>query len=92
MRRINVLVNVLAILALLTGVAACGGNKIQSCDDVRRYQLAEKGQRLSTPDDLDALEPLREMPLPQANPRPPRPEGSPCLDLPPSILSGGGQN
>ena len=26
-----------------------------------------------------------EMPVPEANPRPERPEGSPCLELPPQI-------
>lgn len=86
-------INLLVSTVMLAGVAACGGTDTQqSCDDVRRYQLAEEGPRLSTPDDLDDLEPLREMPLPQANPRPPRPEGSPCIDLPPSILTGGGKN
>jgi len=72
-------------LALLSG---CGGNELMSCDEVRRYQLAAEGKRIETPDDLDDLEPLREMPLPKASPRPERPEGSPCLDLPPSVLTG----
>ena len=82
-------INLLLSLAVLAGVAACNSNPTQkSCDEVRRYQLAEEGQRLTTPDDLDELEPLREIPLPQASPRPPRPEGSPCIDLPPSILGG----
>lgn len=74
-----------ATLALLSG---CGGNKELSCDEVRRYQLAAEGKRIETPDDLDDLEPLREMPLPKASPRPERPPGSPCLDLPPSVLTG----
>jgi hypothetical protein len=71
-------------LALLSG---CGGNELMSCDEVRRYQLAAEGKRIETPDDLDDLEPLREMPLPKASPRPERPPGSPCLDLPPSVLT-----
>ena len=78
----------LLIVALLSGLAGCSGDKARSCDDVQRYQLAAEGQRIETPNDLDDLEPLREMPLPQASPRPPRPEGSPCIDLPPSVLSG----
>jgi len=79
----------LAAFALLLGLAACSNNEPRSCDKVRRYQLAEEGERIETPDDLDGLEPLREMPLPEASPRPERPEGSPCIDLPPSILSSG---
>ena len=75
-------------LALLAGLSACGGNDIVTCDDVRRYQLAAQGKRIETPEDLDNLDPLREMPLPEASPQPPRPDGSPCIDLPPSILSG----
>lgn len=81
-------INLLALLGLLSLVSACSGNKFQSCDEVRSYQLAAEGKRIETPDDLDGLEPLREMPLPKASPRPPRPEGSPCLDLPPSVLTG----
>jgi hypothetical protein len=40
---------------------------------------------LKSPDDLDAPQPYLEMPVPQANPRPERPKGSPCLDLPPRV-------
>jgi uncharacterized lipoprotein len=78
----------LITLALLSGMTACSGDKARSCDDVQKYQLAAEGERIETPDDLDDLDPLREMPLPEASPRPPRPEGSPCIDLPPSVLSG----
>ena len=84
-------INVLKVgvfLFVLTGLSACGGNELKSCDDVQKYQLATKGKAIETPEDLDDLEPLRAMPLPEANPRPPRPEGAPCIDLPPSILGG----
>ncbi len=74
-------------LALLAGLSACRGGKDLSCDDVRPYQLAVEGKRVESPDDLDDLDTLREMPLPDVSPRPPRPEGSPCIDLPPSVLS-----
>ncbi len=76
---------IVTTFALLSG---CGGNEELSCDEVRRYQLAVEGKRIETPDDLNDLEPLREMPLPKASPRPERPPGSPCLDLPPSVLTG----
>ena len=80
--------NPLLVLVMLLVVSACGGNQTASCDDVQRYQLATEGKHIKTPDDLDELDPLREMPLPEASPREPRPEGSPCIDLPPSVLSG----
>ena len=80
-------INLLIVLLLLSGLSACATDASAPCDDVERYQLATEGKRIETPEDLDDLEPLREMPLPEASPRPPRPEGSPCIDLPPSILS-----
>ena len=66
-------------------LAACGGEARLVCDEPRRYQEALENERLKTPADLDALQPSLEMPVPQANPRPERPKGSPCLDLPPRI-------
>ncbi len=74
-------------LFVLMGLSACGGNPMQSCDDPELYQLAERHEKVEAPEDLDDLEPLREMPLPEASPAPVRPPGSPCIDLPPSILS-----
>ena len=74
----------LAFLVLL--LAGCGGTKDLTCDDVRAYQRASEGKRIETPEDLDGLQDIKEMPMPRANPAPPRTEGSPCLDLPPDIL------
>jgi hypothetical protein len=70
---------------MLVGLSACGGEANLTCDEPRRYQQAVDHNRVQSPEDLDSLEPLREMPLPQANPTPERPAGSPCLDLPPRI-------
>jgi hypothetical protein len=79
----------LALLAaLLNGLAvlaACGGGADLTCDKPSRYQKAVQNERLKTPEDLDAPQPFLEMPVPEANPRPERPKGSPCLDLPPHI-------
>ena len=79
----------LALLAaLLNGLgvlAACGSEVDLACDEPRRYQQAVQNERLRAPEDLDAPQPFLEMPVPEANPRPERPEGSPCLDLPPRI-------
>ena len=80
--------NLLVASAAVFGIVACGGNETRSCDEVQAYQLAEEGKRVETPADLDPLNPLNEMPLPEASPRPPRPAGSPCIDLPPSVLTG----
>jgi uncharacterized lipoprotein len=72
-------------LGLLAALAGCGGEVDLTCDDPSPYQEAIQNERLRTPEDLDAPQPSREMPIPQANPRPERPKGSPCLDLPPRI-------
>jgi uncharacterized lipoprotein len=76
----------LILLGSLVGMlAACGGSNDITCDDVQYYQLAEEGKRVEAPEDLDDLDPLREMALPEASPREPREAGSPCFDRPPGI-------
>lgn len=70
---------------MLAGLAACGGEVDLTCDEPRRYQEAVQNERIRAPEDLDAPQPYLEMPVPEANPRPERPKGSPCLDLPPRI-------
>jgi len=72
-------------LGLLATLAGCGGEVDLTCDDPSPYQRAIQSERLKAPEDLDTPLPSREMPIPQANPRPERPKGSPCLDLPPRI-------
>ena len=76
------------LLGAIAGLSACGGTPDLSCDEEQIYQLAAPGQRVVAPQDLDDLEPLREMPLPEASPRPPRDPNSPCIELPPSIVVG----
>lgn len=76
------------MIALLTGLSACGGAVDVTCDDVRTYQTAVPGKRVKSPDDLDDLDLLREMPLPEASPQPPRPAGSECIDRPPAVRIG----
>lgn len=72
-------------LGLVAGLAACSGEKDLTCDEPRRYQEAVQNERVRAPEDLDAPQAYLEMPIPEANPRPERPKGSPCLDLPPRI-------
>ncbi len=73
------------VLAVLSG---CGGVEL-TCDDVRTYQIAVEGQRIEAPEGLDDLDPLKEIPLPEASPREPRPPGSKCIDRPPEVSIGG---
>jgi uncharacterized lipoprotein len=75
----------LTLIACLIGLAACGGSNDLTCDE-GPYQSAVRGPKVQVPDDLDNLEPLREMPLPEASPRAERPEGAPCLDQPPVVI------
>lgn len=70
---------------LLATLIACGGSKDLTCDEVQNYQLAEEGKRVEAPEGLDDLDPLREMAMPEASPREPRPPGSACFDRPPGI-------
>lgn len=72
-------------LSILAALAACGGGVDLTCDEPRRYQQALENERLKAPEELSAPEPYLEMPVPQANPRPERPKGSPCIDLPPRL-------
>lgn len=77
---------VLLVMALL--LAGCGGTVDMTCDEVQYYQMSKLGKRVEAPEGLDDLDPVREMPLPEASPREPRPEGSPCFDRPPQIELG----
>lgn len=77
------------LLFAFAGVAGCGGPAELTCDEAETYQLAVDGKRVVVPDDLDSLEPLREMPLPEASPQPPRPPDSPCIDMPPEARISG---
>ena len=75
------------LLVLLAGLAGCGGIEL-TCDDVRIYQLAEEHKRVEAPDDLDNLDPRKEVPLPDASPVKEREPGSPCVDRPPAVSLG----
>ena len=82
------------ILCGMLIIAACGGNKPLdvSCDKPQHYQSAMAAPKVESPDDLDPLDELREMPLPEAAPRPERPKGSPCVDRPPRVRLTGGDS
>jgi uncharacterized lipoprotein len=79
----------LMLFVLIVGLAACGGSKELTCDTEAAYLSAVRAPRVQAPEDLDDLEELREMPLPQASPQAPRPTDSKCLDAPPITISTG---
>ena len=72
------------LIACIAGLTACGGKGNLTCDE-GPYQSSVRMPRVEAPEDLDSLDQLQEVPLPPASPRPDRPEGSPCLDRPPSV-------
>lgn len=74
---------ILPVLALL--LAGCSSTLDLTCDEEQYYQSAKPGKRVEAPEGLDDLDPLREMALPSASPREPRPEGARCFDRPPQI-------
>ena len=74
----------LAMLALLC--TACGGPAL-TCDSPQAYQASIEVEKVRSPDGLDTLMVGKEMDIPRASPQDPRPPGSPCLDLPPTVAS-----
>ena len=78
----------LILLSAVAGLTACGGQSELECEEATVYLAAKQTPRVAAPDDLDNLDPLREMPLPEASPQQPRPAGSTCLEMPPAIIDG----
>ena len=73
----------LPVCALL--LAACGGDTMMTCDE-GPYQAAIRAPKVTAPEGLDNLDPLNEMPLPEASPREEVVYDGPCLESPPQIL------
>jgi uncharacterized lipoprotein len=71
--------------ALLLG--ACGG-AASVCEKPKLYQQSQLGKRIEVPEGLSPLQPDREMSIPDASPRDPRPAGAPCLEMPPTFSVG----
>jgi len=79
-------------LLLLASLGACGNDEIRmTCDEPQPYQSVVAGEHLKVPEDLSPLDEHKEMPVPAAD-SPPRPEGAPCIENAPSILTGGSNN
>jgi len=75
----------LMLIAVLGAIAACGGSKTLACDE-GPYQTAVHAPRVQSPEGLDSLDPLNEVPLPAASPQAPWPADGPCLEHPPETL------
>ena len=73
----------LPLAALL--IAGCGGDTMLTCDE-GPYQTALRVPRVTAPEGLDNLDPMDEMPLPEASPREEGGYDGPCLESPPQIL------
>lgn len=87
MTRIRAIITTASLL-LVGSLAACGSEKVfYTCDEPQPYQAIVEGKRVTSPDGLDPLDDLKEMSIPKAE-TPPRPEGSVCIESPPSILIG----
>jgi len=78
-------ITTISSLILLSSLAACGKGKIRTtCDEPQPYQAAVPGRRVVVPEGLDPLDEFREVPVPKSEASP-RPEGSRCIEYPPSI-------
>ena len=77
----------LVIVFGLLGLAGCRGDAELKCDDGGAYLIAAETPRVAAPEDLDDLDAIREVPLPDASPRVNQGEGG-CLEAPPRADSG----
>ena len=75
---------IIVTLAAVTGACAT----TETCEEPLFYESAQAGKRIAAPDDLDDLAAFKEIPIPEASPRPPRPPGSGCIDRPPTLRLG----
>lgn len=81
------LILMLATMALVAGLAGCGGDKALKvdCDEPQRYQNARLSPGIRVPEGLDPLNEFNEMPIPHADPDAPQPQEGQCVDMPPMI-------
>lgn len=69
----------------LTVLAACGGNK--TCEEEEFYESSRLGEPIVVPDDLDDIDTVNELKIPEPSGRPPRPADAGCVDQPPKVGS-----
>ena len=79
-------IHTIIIVTLAAATGAC--STAETCEEPMFYESAQAGRRIEAPEDLDNLAALKEIPIPEASPRPPRPPGSGCIDRPPTLRLG----
>ena len=78
----------LMLVAALFFVSGCRGGSDLKCDDEGEYQRATRAPRIQVPEDLDNLDALKEMPVPEASPQRERLNEGACLESPPIVTGG----
>ncbi|MDJ0906124.1 MAG: hypothetical protein QNI96_08910 [Woeseiaceae bacterium] len=66
-------------------IAGCGGDTLVACDE-GPYQAAVRAPKVVAPEGLDDLDPMDEVPLPEASPQEEGGYDGPCLESPPQVL------
>ena len=67
----------------------CGGDEAlnYTCDEPKLYQEVRPAKRIEVPEGLDPLDEYREMPIPEPETVAQRPDGSRCIELPPTTVA-----
>ena len=76
-------VRTICLAGVAISLGACGS--VDMCEEPEFYEFAEGGKRIEAPEDLSDLAASKELIIPDASPRAPRPPGSGCLDRPPTL-------
>ncbi len=76
-------VRTIGLAAVAISLGACGS--VDMCEEPEFYEFAESGKRIEAPEDLSDLAASKELIIPDASSRAPRPAGSGCLDRPPTL-------
>ena len=78
--------NLPIVLILILLISGCGTTEIV-CEQPENIRSAVETSKIVIPEELDKLSGEKELKIPRASPREPRPENSPCLESPPRILN-----
>ena len=76
-------IRTIIVVSLSAAAGAC--SMAETCEEPMFYEFAESGKRIEPPEDLDELAAFKEVQIPEASPRAPRPPGSGCIDRPPTL-------
>ena len=73
----------ICLVGAATALGACVS--VDTCEEPEFYESAREGRRIDAPEGLTNLAAGKELVIPDASPRAPRPPGSGCLDRPPTL-------